>query len=167
MPKKPAERPERDSFADVVDHLLKKLPGADPSLRGDPGSGPPPRPPQPGPGAPVPPRGLPGTPASTGPSARDVGVAWLLVIGGVGFGAAMTQWPYASVCGFALYAYLAAVFVVLLVGGWAAILTWRCRIPSAHVVALVLVFWGVVLAAEQVLPRMGYAQESATWSCTE
>jgi hypothetical protein len=26
-------------------------------------------------------------------------------------------------------------------------------------------FWGVVLAAEQVLPRVGYAAESQAWTC--
>jgi hypothetical protein len=37
--------------------------------------------------------------------------------------------------------------------------TWR---PCS----LILGFWGVVLAAEQVLPRIGYAEEEATWMCS-
>jgi hypothetical protein len=36
---------------------------------------------------------------------------------------------------------------------------------APHVLSLILVFWGIVLAAEQVLPRIGYAAERATWRC--
>jgi hypothetical protein len=57
------------------------------------------------------------------------------------------------------------VFVVLVTAGWAAIAAWRLRMATAHVLALVAGFWGVVLAAEQVLPRVGYAAESQAWTC--
>ena len=36
----------------------------------------------------------------------------------------------------------------------------------AHSVSLVLVFWGIVLASEQILPRVGYARTEETWLCT-
>jgi hypothetical protein len=39
----------------------------------------------------------------------------------------------------------------------------RSGVP--HVLSLMLVFWGIVLTAEQLLPRIGYAAESATWRC--
>jgi len=35
----------------------------------------------------------------------------------------------------------------------------------AHVVSLGLIVWGLVLAAQQVLPRIGYAAASASWRC--
>jgi hypothetical protein len=35
----------------------------------------------------------------------------------------------------------------------------------AHILALVILFWGIVLAAEQVLARIGYAAERASWRC--
>jgi len=28
-----------------------------------------------------------------------------------------------------------------------------------------VIFWSIVLAAEQILPRVGYAYETATWMC--
>lgn len=115
----------------------------------------------------MPPRGRPRAVSSGSSSARNRGVAWLLGIGGAAFGLAMSQWPYAHACGFALYAYLVAVLALLLLGGWAAIATWKTRIATAHIIALLVVFWGIVLAAEQVLPRIGYAAESATWRCVD
>ena len=81
-------------------------------------------------------------------------------------GVALTQWPYASACGFSLMGYLAAILTVIHVAGWVFIATWFHRMGFAHLLALVLGFWGVVLAAEQVLPRIGYAEEEATWMCT-
>jgi len=147
-------------MARVVDKLLRQLPGADPTLKGDPDD-PPPRPQSPvtsGVRPAVPPR-------PTGPTTWDKVGVWARAAGGVAFGAALTQWPYRADCGWPLYGYLAAVFVVLLTAGWAAIAAWRLRMPAAHVLALVAGFWGIVLAAEQVLPRVGYAAESRAWSC--
>ena len=36
-----------------------------------------------------------------------------------------------------------------------------------HLLSLVLFYWGLVLAAEQVLPRIGYADDPAAWLCGE
>ena len=35
----------------------------------------------------------------------------------------------------------------------------------AHAVSQILLLWGLMLGAGQVLPRVGYAKELATWSC--
>ena len=40
---------------------------------------------------------------------------------------------------------------------WIAFVSWRLRRGVAHVLGLILFFWGTVLAAEQLLPRIGYA----------
>jgi hypothetical protein len=80
-------------------------------------------------------------------------------------GVLMTQWPYAHECGVALLGYTAAVLTVIVAGSWIAFASWRRRNGYAHVLALLLAFWGVVLAAEQVLPRIGYAAEPAVWQC--
>jgi hypothetical protein len=155
MPTKPGDK---DPLAREVERLLKKLPGADPSLRGTPE--PAPRPP----GVTTGPRPAIGQPRP----ALTTGQIWGLVgrvAVGVGLGVALTQWPYASRCGWPLLGYLAAVLALLLSGGWAAVAAWKHHVGIAHAAALIVFFWGVVLAAEQVLPRVGYAAESATWRC--
>ncbi len=43
--------------------------------------------------------------------------------------------------------------------------SWKLRNAAAHILSLILFFWGIVLAAEQVLPRIGYAAERASWRC--
>jgi hypothetical protein len=152
---------------DEVDSLLKKLPGADPSLRSDPDA-PPPRPAG-GAMAGVPRQQRPAHRRSPppGPTKAEKAITWSVLGGGIVLGVALTQWPYASACGFSLLGYLAAVLTVIVVAGWVFIATWFHRMGFAHVVALILGFWGVVLAAEQVLPRIGYAEKEATWVCRE
>lgn len=167
MPKKPPPEKSRDSLMDEVDSLLKRLPGADPSLRSDPDAPPPPAVTgntggMPRQQRPVPRRGPP-----PGPTRGDKIVTWSALGGGIVLGLALTQWPYASACGFPLLGYLAAVLTVFIVAGWVFIATWFFRMGFAHLVALILGFWGIVLAAEQVLPRIGYAEKEATWMCTD
>jgi uncharacterized membrane protein YoaK (UPF0700 family) len=78
--------------------------------------------------------------------------------------AALTQWPYPQ-CGFPLALYLAAVVMLLVAAVWAAHSAWLARSGRAHVVAIVLLFAGAALAAEQVLPRLGYSPVEVTWRC--
>jgi hypothetical protein len=80
-------------------------------------------------------------------------------------GVVITQWPYAHACGWPLIGYLGAITMVLLAGGWIAVASWNQREAAAHALSFILVFWGTVLAAEQLLPRIGYAALSATWRC--
>jgi hypothetical protein len=90
---------------------------------------------------------------------------WMRVGLAAVLGAAMTQWPYAHGCGAGLFLYLGAVGVVGVAGLWAAVGSWRRRLPAAHAMALATLLWGGVLAAGVVLPRIGYAQRAATWWC--
>jgi hypothetical protein len=90
---------------------------------------------------------------------------WARVALAVLLGVCITQWPYAHECGLALLGYSGAVGTVILAGSWVGLVSWRRRNPYAHVLALVLAFWGIVLAAEQLLPRIGYAAEPAAWQC--
>ncbi len=98
------------------------------------------------------------------PLARQIGV-WLRVLLGLGLSVAVTQWPYARSCGLPLDFYLAAVAVLLIAGGWAAIWSWRLRMAVAHTASLVILFFGLALTAGQILPRVGYAADAATWGC--
>jgi len=105
------------------------------------------------------------TRAPAGPSTREKVGVWSVVGSGIVLGVALTQWPYAAACGFPLFGYLATVLVVLVIAGWAFIVSWRHRMEVAHITALVMGFWGVLLGAEQILPRIGYAADEATWMC--
>lgn len=84
-------------------------------------------------------------------------------------GVAIVFWPYAARCGFGLFAYLAAVVTLIAAGIWSAIWTWRHHAARSHLLSLLLLLWGLVLGAIEVLPRMGYAvpnaNHPATWVC--
>ncbi len=71
-------------------------------------------------------------------------------------------WPYPSRCGAGLAGYLAAVSVVTVGGLWSSVWTWRHRTARAHVLSLLLVVYGLVLGATEILPRAGYAKPDAT-----
>ena len=85
-------------------------------------------------------------------------------------GVAIIFWPYSARCGLGLYAYLASVLVVVVGGGWASVWTWRHRAAKGHTLSLLIVLWGLILGAIDVLPRAGYAKPSAThpatWTCS-
>ena len=83
-------------------------------------------------------------------------------------GVGMLFWPYDAKCGVGLAGYLAATTVVIAAGVWSSIWTWRHRSSRGHILSLLLVLWGGVLAAIEVLPRSGYAKQDPTrpgWSC--
>ncbi|HWE41577.1 MAG TPA: hypothetical protein VG432_03685 [Gemmatimonadaceae bacterium] len=87
----------------------------------------------------------------------------------VALGVGIVFWPYGSRCGVGLAAYLGAVTVVVASGVWSAVWTFRHRAGRAHVLSLLLVLWGMILGAQEVLPRVGYAvptpQHPAAWYC--
>ncbi|MBK6489301.1 MAG: hypothetical protein IPF98_21160 [Gemmatimonadetes bacterium] len=87
----------------------------------------------------------------------------------VTLGVGMLFWPYSARCGVGLFGYLAATGVVSLAGVWTAVWTWRHRSPKGHVLSLLLIVWGMVLAGVEVLPRTGYAMPTpdhpTVWMC--
>ena len=161
-PGKQPSRSPKDLTAEV-DALLKKLPYADPAAPG-PGM-------QPGVGGgasvPLTASGNRRAAQLLSPAEQRQANPWVWARVGLAavLAVALTQWPYARACGFGLFAYGTAVLVLLVAGGWCAIASWKRRLPWAHVLALIMVFWGITLAAEIVLPRIGYASEHATWRC--
>ena len=78
-------------------------------------------------------------------------------------------WPYPSRCGIGLAGYLIAVAAVTVGGLWSSVWTWHHRTARAHVLSLLLVMWGLVLGAIEVLPHSGYSRADAKrptgWSC--
>ena len=87
----------------------------------------------------------------------------------VALGIGIVFWPYAARCGVGLAAYLGAVSALIVGGVWSSIWTWRHRSSRAHILSLLLVLWGLVLGATDVLPRVGYAIPTAAhpagWAC--
>jgi hypothetical protein len=77
----------------------------------------------------------------------------------------MPFWPYSHGCGFKLLFYLVGVLAVVVAGVWSGLSSWKRRMGLAHVLSQLLVIWGLVLAAAVVLPRVGYAKDTATWFC--
>lgn len=102
---------------------------------------------------------------ATRPSAREWIGTWARVGLGLLVGIGMTQWPYTHGCGLKLYIYLGGVLVVLVAGLWSSVSSWRRRLSFAHILSQGLIIWGLVLAAREVLPRVGYAKQAATWFC--
>ena len=104
----------------------------------------------------------PGKPPSRVGAFLRLGLAGALAVG-------MLLWPFDARCGLGLAAYLGAVGVLVFAGGWSAVWTWRHRTPRAHIVALTIVLWGLVLGATEILPRMGYGPATLDrpriWTC--
>ena len=89
----------------------------------------------------------------------------------VALGVGMVFWPYSARCGLGLAGYLGAVVALVVAGTWSSVWTWRHRAAKAHTLSLLLVLWGLVLGAIDVLPRTGYAipteAHPAGWACTD
>ncbi len=87
----------------------------------------------------------------------------------VALGIGIIFWPYQARCGLGLLGYLSAVAVVTGAGLWSAVWAWRHRAGKAHVLSLLIVLWGGLLAAQEILPRIGYARPTlerpGAWEC--
>jgi hypothetical protein len=84
----------------------------------------------------------------------------------VALGVGVLFWPYANRCGLGLAGYLFVVLAVAISGVWSAVWTWRHQAGRAHVLSILLIVWGLILGAQEILPRVGYAQKTLPWSCT-
>jgi hypothetical protein len=74
-----------------------------------------------------------------------------------------------SDCGVDLASFLGAQLMVVVGGLWAAVHSWRHRLPACHASAMLLLVAGLALVAAQLLPRLGYATiagvHATAWSC--
>jgi hypothetical protein len=154
--KKEKERDWDREMAEV-DKLLARLPEADPTL---------------GRGVPTVPR----SPRASGPAAAhgtphpgggSAAATWLRLGLGLALGIGMLVWPYRHICGVKEMFYLTGVGAVIVAGLWSGVSSWRRRLGFAHLLAQVLLIWGLVLAAREVLPRIGYAKTGGTFFCPE
>jgi len=155
MPK-PQDSSKPDPLAREVDRLLASLAGV--------GAKPEPEP-RPQTRAPKPRATPPPARRRTDPTRRDLAALWARVALGVVLGVMITQWPYAHACGLGLLQYLGAVAMVMATGTWIAVASWSRRHVPGHILALLLILWGIALAAYEILPRVGYAALQGTWQC--
>jgi len=159
MPKPPSE-PQPDPMTREVDRLLAGLanigsqPDRDHRPRGEASSS-----------GRVAQRSVPRARLNEAPTRSDTVALWARVFLGMVFSGVMAQWPYPYGCGLPLLGYFGAVAMIMVTGAWIAVASWRLRNGVVHILAFVILFWGVVLVAEQVLPRIGYAVEQASWRC--
>ncbi|MBI1722345.1 MAG: hypothetical protein HYR48_00380 [Gemmatimonadetes bacterium] len=100
-----------------------------------------------------------------GAGRRAILFTWFRVVLGVLLGAGLTQWPYAKNCGLPLFGYLGGVAALVAVALSGMASSWKSRSGFAHALSVGLLFWGSALAALEVLPRIGYAQQKAVWLC--
>ncbi|HXG45968.1 MAG TPA: hypothetical protein VNJ71_14545 [Gemmatimonadales bacterium] len=114
-------------------------------------------------GTPAPRAPAPGPPP--GGSKFGVFTTWLRVVLGLLLAVGITQWPYPNACGLNLAVYLGAIGGVVVAGLWSAVTSWQRRLGWAHTLSLLVVLWGLVLLAREVLPRTGYARTTAAWWC--
>ncbi len=98
-------------------------------------------------------------------SRKAVFTTWLRVGLAIVLAAAMTQWPYPNGCGLNLFIYLGAVAGVVVAGLWSTITSWYRRLGLAHTLSVLVTLWGLVLAAREILPRVGYAKVALRWLC--
>lgn len=102
------------------------------------------------------------TPASRGAKF----ITWTGVVLTLAIAAALPLWPYGDPCGIGLFFYLGTVGVLILLGGFCAVSSWGQRLGLPHILSLFAVLWGLVLTAEQILPRIGYARAAEQWICS-
>lgn len=139
-----------------VDRLLAKLPAADPE--GAHASPPTPR------------RPVTAVGPGPGPAKATRGEwlgTWARVALGLAIGVGMTQWPYTHGCGIRLLTYGIGVAAVLAAGIWSSLSSWKRHLGVAHWLSQLLIIWGLVLAAREVLPRVGYAKVVGVWICPD
>jgi len=99
------------------------------------------------------------------PGRRAVFTTWLRVLLGLAVAGGITQWPYLHDCGLNLLFYEVAIGTVIVAGVWSSITSWQRRLGLAHFLSLLVLLWGLVLSAREILPRVGYAKVSANWLC--
>ena len=96
-------------------------------------------------------------------------VAWVQLTVAIAAGVGLWFWPWATRCGLNALSFTAATGAVTALGLWSAVGSWRHRQGIAHILSFVVMIWGLVLGAREVLPRMGYAiptlARPAGWSC--
>lgn len=110
------------------------------------------------------PRGAPVT-APTPPQRRFVALAWFWALLAVLLAVALIVWPFDQACGIRLIFFLGATLLTLLMGGLGAYTSWAHRRGVAFLLSLLVMLLAGILAAREILPRVGYARHALDWTC--
>jgi hypothetical protein len=106
-----------------------------------------------------------GVPTGAPVPRRSVALTWFWVLLAVALAAALPLWPYQRSCGLQLMFFMGATSVTALIGLLGALASWASRRGFAHVVSLAVILWSAVIGLREVLPRVGYAKTTRTWTC--
>jgi hypothetical protein len=79
-------------------------------------------------------------------------------------------WPYSRECGSGLFSYLGVAAVVIVGAVWSLLWTWRGRMGRSHALSMMIMVWGLAVAASQIVPRTGAfgiaaTAQTAHWFC--
>jgi hypothetical protein len=91
---------------------------------------------------------------------------WLITLLGPIGAAGLAVWPYSKACGMSLAVYLVGVLAVWGASIWAMRTAWAARRGVAMLLGILTLLMSLALAAMEVLPRVGYARTSLTWTCS-
>jgi hypothetical protein len=106
-----------------------------------------------------------GVPVGAPAPRRSVALTWFWVLLAVALATALPLWPYQRSCGLQLVFFMGATGVTALIGLLGALASWANRRGFAHVVSLGVILWSAVIGLREVLPRVGYARTTRTWTC--
>lgn len=89
----------------------------------------------------------------------------IALLGPLGAGG-LVVWPYTKACGTGLGVYLVGVVGVIAAGLWTMRTAWVMRRGTVMVVGVMTLLAALALTALEVLPRVGYAANLLTWTCS-
>lgn len=96
---------------------------------------------------------------------RAVALTWFWVLLALALAVALPLWPYQRSCGLQLIFFLGAAGVTAVIALLGALASWSHRRGFAHLLSLLVLVWAGLVAMREILPRVGYARTSRTWTC--
>jgi hypothetical protein len=112
------------------------------------------------------PAGGPVTPSGQQvPPRRFVALAWFWTVLSVLLAVALVVWPFDNACGIRLIFFLGACLLTLLAGVLGAFTSWPHRQGLGLLLSLLVFLFAGIMAAREILPRVGYAKDAREWTC--
>lgn len=109
--------------------------------------------------------GSPPVPTGAPPRRRFVALAWFWTVLAVVLGVALVIWPFDRTCGLRLIFFLGAALVAVVLGVVGSVTSYVHRQGLALLLSLLVVILSGIMAAREILPRVGYAKQAVDWTC--